>query len=94
MNFNLICPVCENEDQLNSFKWSNYKVINCNNCGLDYCANMLEKEKGGDSSPVDSKGIEMMSNMFYKTRGMAMLFALKRKKIYESYLNKNCENIL
>ena len=25
---------------------------------------------------------------------MAILFALKRKKIYESYLNKKCENIL
>ena len=94
MNYNSICPVCRNNDQLYTLKWSEYNIIHCTNCELDYCGEMIEKERGGDSSPVDPQGIKMMSDIFHKTGKMAMLFASKRKKIYESLLNRNCETVL
>ena len=68
MNYNSICPVCQKSEQLNSFKWGIYNIIHCLNCRLDYCGEMDEKEKDGDSSPVHMPGITMMANMFYKTQ--------------------------
>lgn len=94
MNYNSVCPVCSNRDQLNSSKWGDYNVIHCNNCELDYCGEMNEKEIGGDSSPVNLQGIKMMSDVFYKTSDLAMVFASKRKKIYETFLSRPCKKVL
>jgi len=94
MNYNNICPVCENSEKLNSFSWCDYKVIHCNNCGLDYCSQMTEKELGGDSSPVHMEGIEMMANTLYTTAFLTEKFVNKRVLVYEKLLNRKCENIL
>ena len=48
---------------------------------------MIEKEIGGNSSPVNSSGIKMMSDIFHKTNDLAMILASKRKSIYEKLLN-------
>ena len=67
MPHNILCPVCNNKNELRSFRWNNYSVTHCNCCNLDFCEEMAEKEVGGDSSPVPKEGIEMMSNSFFKT---------------------------
>ena len=79
MNYNNICPVCHNQDGLHSFAWGNYNVINCKICELDYCGEMIIKERGGNSSPVNSQGIEMMSDVFHRTNKMAMMFNIHSK---------------
>ena len=94
MNFNSICPLCQNSDFLKSFNWGSYKVIHCMQCQLDYCGEMVEKEFGGDSSPVTAQGVEMMSNSFHKTNQLANAYARKRKNIYESLLENNCKSII
>jgi len=94
MNYNSICPVCHSSNHLNSFGWGEYNVIHCNLCGLDYCGEMIKKEAGGNSSPVDIPGIEMMSYSFFKTQKLAKNFSMYRKQIYEKLIKRNCEKIL
>ncbi|MBH10714.1 MAG: hypothetical protein CMG74_10275 [Candidatus Marinimicrobia bacterium] len=94
MNYNSVCPVCSNRDQLTSLKWRGYNIIHCNNCELDYCGEMNEKEIGGDSSPVNLQGIKMMSDLFYRTSDLAISFASRRKIIYEDFLNRPCKKVL
>tara|TARA_Y100000590_G_scaffold425398_1_gene533344 strand:- start:3152 stop:3868 length:717 start_codon:yes stop_codon:yes gene_type:complete len=55
---------------------------------------MIEKELGGNSSPVNLKGIHMMSDVFHRTNGIASIFSQKRKEIYENYLKKDLSKIL
>jgi len=55
---------------------------------------MVEKEVGGDSSPVPKEGIEMMSSSYFKTKELAMNFVSKRKMIYDKLLSRNCNKIL
>jgi len=93
-NYNKSCPVCSGTDALNKFFWGEYPVIHCNQCGLDYCSQMVEKESGGNSSPVHMEGIEMMTKAFHKTNALAMKYAEKRLAIYESILNRKCQNVL
>ena len=93
-NYNKSCPVCSGSDALNKFSWGEYPVIHCNQCGLDYCSQMVEKESGGNSSPVHMEGIEMMAKAFSKTNALAMKYAEKRLAIYESILNRKCQNVL
>ena len=85
MDYNSLCPVCNEEKGLRPFKWGEYNLIHCNVCELDYCGKMIEKEIGGDSSPVNLSGIEMMSDVFHRTEGIAKMFSIKRKKIYEKF---------
>ena len=94
MNYNSVCPLCQNSNRLFPFQWGTYGVIHCETCELDYCPEMIEKEVGGNSSPVNLEGIHMMSDVFYRTNEMASTFSLKRKKIYENYLKKNLSKIL
>ena len=94
MNFEKSCPVCTSSDKLIRFNWGEYPVIHCNQCGLDYCSQMVEKESGGNSSPVHMEGIEMMTKAFHKTNALAMKYAEKRLAIYESILNRKCQNVL
>ena len=94
MNYKINCPICYFSDQLETIKWNKYDVIHCNNCGLDYCSEMLEKEIGGDSSPVHLEGIKMMADVFYKTGDLANNYAKKRKKIYEQILGRKCNKVL
>ena len=77
MDYNSLCPVCNKEVGLRPFKWGEYDLIHCNVCKLDYCGEMIEKEKDGDSSPVNPSGIEMMSDVFHRTEEMAKLFLIK-----------------
>ena len=93
-NYNKSCPVCLGSDALNKFSWGEYPVIHCNQCGLDYCSQMVEKETGGDSSPVHVEGVEMMAKAFHKTNVLAMKYTEKRLSIYESILNRECQNVL
>ena len=46
----------------------------------DFAEAYTEKEIGGDSSPVNLSGIEMMADVFHKTEEMAKLFLINRKK--------------
>jgi 2-polyprenyl-3-methyl-5-hydroxy-6-metoxy-1,4-benzoquinol methylase len=95
MNYNKFCPVCFSDSKkLIKFFWSDFNVIHCNKCDLDYCAQMTKKEIGGDSSPVHTQGIEMMANSFHITKKTAESLVIKRIKIYENYLGRKCENIL
>ena len=94
MPHNILCPVCNNKNELRSFRWNNYSVTHCNCCNLDFCEEMAEKEVGGDSSPVPKEGIEMMSNSFFKTNKLAMNFVIKRKIIYDELLSRNCSKVL
>lgn len=94
MDYNSLCPVCNKGEGLRPFKWGRYNLIHCIICELDYCGEMVEKEIGGDSSPVNLPGIEMMSNVFHRTEEMAMNFSINRKKVYEKLLNRNCDKIL
>ena len=94
MDYSKTCPICECSKELNKFKWGDYKVIHCNNCKLDYCSKMYEKEIGGDSSPVHLEGIEMMASTLHKTKDLAQHFINKRVDIYESLLNRKCKNVL
>ncbi|MDP6615159.1 MAG: class I SAM-dependent methyltransferase [Candidatus Marinimicrobia bacterium] len=55
---------------------------------------MVEKESGGNSSPVHLEGIEMMANAFHKTNELATQYARRRINIYESILKRKCQNIL
>ncbi|MBC8345250.1 MAG: class I SAM-dependent methyltransferase [Candidatus Marinimicrobia bacterium] len=55
---------------------------------------MVEKERGGDSSPVHLEGIEMMANAFHKTNALAKKYTEKRLAIYESILNRKCQDVL
>lgn len=93
-NYNKSCPVCSGTDALNKFFWGEYPVIHCNQCGLDYCSQMVEKEFGGNSSPVHMEGIEMMAKAFHKTNALARKYTEKRLVIYESILNRKCQNVL
>ena len=88
------CLVCQSLDQLESFKWSHYNIIHCKNCQLDFCSEMIEKEEGGNSSPVHLEGIAMMANSYYKTEKLSKFYAIKRKKLYEKFLNRNCKKVL
>ena len=94
MDYNYLCPVCNKSKGLRRFKWGQYHLIHCAICELDYCGEMIEKEKGGDSSPVDLPGIEMMSKVFHKTEKLAKSFTIKRKLSYEKLLNRDCDNVL
>ena len=94
MNYNYLCPVCNKSSGLKPFKWGKYDLIHCEICELDYCGKMVEKEIGGDSSPVDLSGIEMMSDVFHTTKEIAKAFSIKRKIIYEKLLKRNCSEIL
>jgi len=55
---------------------------------------MVEKESGGNSSPVHIEGIEMMAKAFHKTNALARKYTEKRLVIYESILNRKCQNVL
>ena len=94
MTYNSSCPVCQNTEALKLIRWNQYSIIHCNRCELDYCAEMVEKEIGGDSSPVNSRGVKMMAEIFHRTNEIANLFVIKRKNIYESLLKRNCSQIL
>ena len=94
MNYRIKCPICESTRELGLFIWSNYEIIHCNNCKLDYCQKMIEKENGGDSSPVHSEGIKMMSESFFKTEQLAMMYAKKRKKMYENLLGRKLKQVM
>ena len=94
MNYNSLCPVCNERVELQPFKWGDYDLIHCFICKLDYCGEMVEKETGGHSSPVNQQGIKMMADLYSKTNEMARNFAIKRKRVYEKLLNKNLSKIL
>ena len=94
MNYNFLCPLCHTSDQLSRFQWGTYSINHCNTCELDYCPKMIEKEIGGNSSPVNLQGINMMSELFHRTNKIAMSFSIKRKKIYDNLLNNNFSKIL
>ena len=94
MNYKLLCPVCNKEEGLRPFNWGEYNLIHCDICRLDYCGEMAEKEIGGDSSPVNLSGIEMMADVFHRTEEMAKFFLINRKKIYEKLLNRKCDKVL
>ncbi len=94
MNYNFLCPICNKMEGLRPFKWGNYNLIHCIICKLDYCGEMIEKEMGGDSSPVNLSGIKMMSEVFHRTKKLAKAFSIKRKFYYENLLKRNCEKIL
>jgi SAM-dependent methyltransferase len=95
MNFENRCPLCDyGSEKLISFNWNDFIVIHCNNCGLDYCSLMVEKETGGNSSPVHMAGIEMMASSFHTTKKLAEMYANKRIDIFETYLQRKCNNIL
>ena len=95
MNYSDKCPICSRgKRELKIFSWSNYKVIHCNNCALDYCSSMNKKEIGGDSSPVHKEGIEMMAATLNKTKELAQNYVNKRIPIFESFLKRKCNNIL
>jgi len=94
MTYKISCPVCKNQKKLYSFKWNNFSVTHCGYCNLDFCEKMIEKEVGGDSSPVPKDGIEMMSNSFFKTNKLAMNFVRKRKMVYDELLFRNCSKVL
>ena len=93
-NFEQSCPACSGSNELTRFNWGKYPVIHCNACRLDYCSQMVEKESGGDSSPVHMEGVEMMANAFHKTNALARKYTEKRLVIYESILNRKCQNVL
>ena len=86
------CLVCDNSNNLKNFNWSNYEIYNCRHCKLYFCPELVEIE--GNSSPVDSKGIKMMENSFYKTEKIAFNYAKKRIMQYEKILERKCQNIL
>jgi len=94
MDYNSVCPVCNKQDGLRPFNWGEYNIIHCDICRLDYCGEMVEKEIGGDSSPVNLSGIQMMSDVFHRTEEVAKLFLINRKKVYERLLNRKCEKVL
>jgi len=91
---NIPCPVCKNQNNLHSFKWNDFSVTHCQNCNLDFCKEMIQKEVGGDSSPVHKEGIDMMSSSYFKTKKLAMDFVSKRKIIYDKLLSRNCRKVL
>jgi len=93
-NFEQSCPTCRNGSELVTFKWGEYSVIHCKVCGLDYCSHMIQKEPGGDSSPVHLEGIKMMADSFYKTIDLAKKYTQKRLFFYETLLNRKCTNVL
>ena len=73
--YEISCPICSTSNQLKKFRWNRYDVIHCKNCDLDYCSDMIEKEIGGDSSPVHMEGISMMADVFFKTGDLANSYA-------------------
>ena len=93
-NFEQSCPACRNGIDLVTIEWGEYSVIHCKVCGLDYCSRMVEKETGGDSSPVHLEGIEMMADSFHKTIDLAKRYTQKRLLFYESLLKRKCTNVL
>ena len=94
MNYNSLCPLCRNGDRLYPFQWGPHKIIHCRTCELDYSPEMIEKELGGDSSPVTPEGVKMMADIFHRTYKIAMSYTIKRKNIYKNLLNKNPSKIL
>jgi SAM-dependent methyltransferase len=94
MNFKINCPICSSVQQLETINWTKYEIIHCAKCGLDYCSDMIEKEIGGDSSPVHEEGIQMMADVFHKTHDLAFHYVKKRKEIYENILGRNCNTVL
>ena len=94
MEYKNNCLICNSSEQLMTVRWKKYNVIYCNNCGLDYCPEMLEKEIGGDSSPVHLEGIKMMADVYFKTSELAMNYTKKRKKVYEELLGNKCKSVL
>tara|TARA_B100000686_G_C16617881_1_gene877504 strand:- start:314 stop:1150 length:837 start_codon:yes stop_codon:yes gene_type:complete len=94
MDYNYLCPVCNKSKGLRRFKWGQYHLIHCAICELDYCGEMIKKEIGGNSSPVNLEGIEMMADVFHRTNKLAKLFSIKRKKYYENLLKRKCNKIL
>lgn len=93
-NFIKSCPACRNGNNLVTIDWGEYSVIHCKFCGLDYCSHMVEKESGGDSSPVNLEGIKMMAESLHKTYDLAKLYTRKRLLFYESILKRKCSNVL
>ncbi len=90
----IYCPICQQNNSSNYIEWNKLNIYNCERCDLSYCSEMKEKELGGNSSPVDDKGIKMMAESFFTTSHLANEYALKRVKFYEALLKKNCSSIL
>lgn len=88
------CPICVSKKNIIIKKWKYYFVNYCLKCDLNFCSEMIHKEKGGDSSPVHSEGIEMMASSFHNTKKIAESFAIKRLNIYEKITERKCNKIL
>ena len=88
------CLVCENSESLEFKKWNDYQLYICPKCDLNFCLKMVEKEVGGDSSPVDQSGTLMMKDSFYKTKNLAKKIFNKRITFYENIMQKKCKSIL
>jgi len=95
MNYSNKCPICLiSTNELETILWSDYKIIHCKTCTLKYCSSMIEKEIGGDSSPVHKEGIEMMAATLNKTKELARNYVNRRIPFFESLLKRKCNNIL
>ena len=88
------CPICNETQELKENSWGSHIIFSCGNCRLDYCNNMIIKEKGGDSSPVHQQGIEMMAASFHTTRKLADRLCNARLKVYETFLGRPCRKVL
>ena len=91
---NVVCPSCKSQKNFKQILWNDYSVYMCKTCELFFCKDIILKEKGGDSSPVNHSGIEMMKEAYFKTNKIANDYAKRRVVIYENFLNKKCEKIL
>ena len=88
------CLVCENSEFLEFKKWNDYEIYICPKCDLNFCLKMVEKEVGGDSSPVDESGTLMMEESFHKTKNLAKKIFNKRIIFYENIMQRKCKSIL
>lgn len=91
---NVICPSCRSKKNFKKIPWNDYRIYMCKTCELFFCKDIILKEEGGDSSPVDNFGIEMMKESYFHTKKIAQNYAKKRVKIYEGIIKTKCKKIL
>ena len=86
--------MCAESSGLKQFTWAGQPIISCRYCGLDFCSEIVEKENGGDSSPVPQEGLTMLANTIYSTEQLAQRRCDARLAVYEEILGRPCRNVL
>ena len=88
------CPVCLEKIHLKSFSWSNHDIISCQNCSLDYCAEIIFKEKGADSSSTPKENLLMLIDTFEASQKVANKHSSARINSYKKLKGSSINDVL